>query len=193
MRRIYNILLVILIIAAIMIGANIVYTYRKDKRTENEIIEAVSDIEDNIQNNESTAPENVTYKGYDVVGIIEIPKIEIKYLILSNTTEETMSVSVTKFWGPEINEIGNFSIAGHNNWNGTMFGKVKRLEKGDIIKLSDLKGNTVEYEVFDKYPVDPNDISCAESVEPGTREVTLITCTNGHKQRQIVKAREKLN
>ena len=101
-----------------------------------------------------------------------------------------MKVSVTKFWGPEVNEIGNLTIAGHNNFSGTMFGKTKNLKNGDIIKLTDLKNNTLEYKIFDKYSVDPDDISYVKSIEQGTREVTLITCTNGHKERLIIKARE---
>ena len=193
MRRVYNILLIILVIAAIAVGGNIIYTYISDKNTENDMTQAAIQLEEEIKNintKDNSQKKEMTYKGYDVVGIIEIPKIDINYVILPKTTVEAMKISVTKFWGPEINEIGNFSIAGHNNWNGTMFGKVKRLEIGDIIKLRDLYNNTVEYKVFDKYSVDPNDISCAESVEPGTREVTLITCTKGHAQRLIVKARE---
>ena len=38
--------------------------------------------------------------------------------------------------------------------------------------------------------VDPNDVSCLESVNEDTKEVTLITCTNGHLKRLITKARE---
>jgi len=41
-------------------------------------------------------------------------------------------------------------------------------------------------------PVDPDDVSCVESVENGTREITLITCTNGHKNRLVTKARQIL-
>ncbi|MBQ9298464.1 MAG: sortase [Clostridia bacterium] len=71
-----------------------------------------------------------------------------------------------------------------------MFGKVKKLEIGDIIEIEDLYKNTVKYEVFEVYITDPNDVSCVKSVNPDSREVTLITCTNGSKQRLITKARE---
>ena len=155
-------------------------------KNEEQLSEVVTSIENEKEENE----KKHTYKGYDVIGIIEIPKIKIKYPILSKTTEESMLVSVTKFWGPNVNEIGNITIAGHNNFSGTMFGKTKQLEKNDIIKLTDLKNNTLEYKVFDKYSIDPNDVSCVESVEKGTREVTLLTCTKGHKERLIIKARE---
>ena len=89
-----------------------------------------------------------------------------------------------------INEIGNYTLAGHNNRDGTMFGKTKYLKIGDIIKLTNLKNETICYEVFKIYLIDPDDVSCIESVEEETREITLITCTNGHKNRLITKARE---
>ena len=63
---------------------------------------------------------------------------------------------------------------------------------GDKIKLTNLKNETVEYEIFKIYSIDPDDVSCVESVENGTREITLITCTNGHKNRLVTKAREVL-
>lgn len=188
MRKVYNFLLIILILAAIIVGIMIFNKYYKEMKNEEQLSEVVTSIENEKEENE----KKHTYKGYDVIGIIEIPKIKIKYPILSKTTEESMLVSVTKFWGPNVNEIGNITIAGHNNFSGTMFGKTKQLEKNDIIKLTDLKNNTLEYKVFDKYSIDPNDVSCVESVEEGTREVTLLTCTKGHKERLIIKAREDI-
>lgn len=103
-----------------------------------------------------------------------------------------MKIAITKFWGGNINDIGNYTMAGHNYKNGTMFGKTKYLEIGDKIKMTDLNLNTIEYEVFKIYTIDPDDVTCIESVEPNTREITLITCTNGHKNRLITKAREIL-
>ena len=49
---------------------------------------------------------------------------------------------------------------------------------------------TIQYKVFTKYKVDPNDISIINADDENTREVTLVTCTNGAKERLIVKARE---
>ena len=72
-----------------------------------------------------------------------------------------------------------------------MFGKTKRLEVGDIIELTDIQNVTLKYKVFKMYIIDPNDISCILPEQEGTREVTLITCTNGNKNRLIVKAREE--
>lgn len=187
MKKFYNILLILLIIAAITVATFIFIKYYKEAKNEQELSNIIMEVEDNIKNQNDI---ETTYKGYKVVGIIEIPKINIKYPILNETTEESMLVSVTKFWGPDINMIGNVTIVGHNNFSGTMFGKTKKLEEGDLIKLTDLHNETLEYKIFKKYKIDPNDVTCVESIEKGTKEVTLITCTNGHKERLVIKARE---
>ena len=53
-----------------------------------------------------------------------------------------------------------------------------------------LKEKKINYTVFNKYEVDPNDTSCVEEI-PGKenkRVVTIITCTNDSKKRVIVQA-----
>lgn len=190
MKKIYNIILTILIIAALIVGTLIIIKYGKNHINEKEIDATIENIENQFSNLQEGEQIESSYKGYQIEGILEIPKIDIKYPILNQTSETAMKVSVTKFWGPQPNEIGNYTIAAHNNKDGTMFGKTKYLKIGDIIKITNLKNVTLEYQVFDIYSIDPDDVSCVESVEEGTREVTLITCTNGHKNRLIVKARE---
>ena len=61
---------------------------------------------------------------------------------------------------------------------------------GDIVEITDLSGNTVKYQAYDIYTVDPTDTRCTSQLTQGKREVTLITCTNDTKQRVIVKCTE---
>ena len=194
--KIIDLVTLILIIVAIVIGLVIYLKMQENQAVSaelSEVVEKVQTLQQDLQQETTQETkqqlEETTIQGYKVEGIIEIPKIELKYPIINETNDKAMKVSVTKFWG-NINEVGNYSIAGHNNLDGTMFGKVKKLEIGDIIKITDLYGETVEYKIFDKYVIDPNDVTCTNIVEEGTREVTLITCTNGNKNRLITKARE---
>lgn len=53
-----------------------------------------------------------------------------------------------------------------------------------------MKGITLDYEVYDKYVVDPTDVACTSQRTNGMKEITLITCTNDSKHRVIIKARE---
>ena len=146
---------------------------KKEKESNPNDIDVIQEIDQEIE-------------GYKVVGIINIPKINIEYPILEKTNKESLKLSITKFYGEKINQIGNVVLAGHNK----MFGKIDKLENGDIIELTDSQMVTIKYEVFDKYIIDPNDISCIYPVDENSREVTLITCTNRDKNRLIVKARE---
>ena len=195
MKKVYNLIIAVLIVALIVVIAMIVIRYGGNYLNEKEVSASLETIEEELNKEETQQSESLPelkFKGYKVEGIIEIPKINIKYPIIDHTNEETMKVSITKFWGPQANEIGNYTVAGHNNKDGTMFGKTKYLQIGDKIKLTNLKNETIEYEVFKIYSIDPDDVSCVESVESGTREVTLITCTNGHKNRLVTKARQIL-
>ena len=145
---------------------------------------------DNNDNSNINKPIKVEYYGYNVVGIISIPKIGIEYPILDITNDQAMKVSITKFWGNNVNDIGNFTMAGHNNLDNTMFGATDQLSIGDKIQMTDLTGRTIEYEIFDQYVIEPNDVKCVNSVQANTREITLITCKNGRSNRLITKARE---
>ena len=195
MKKVYNLIIAVLIVALIVVVAMIVIRYGGNYLNEKEVSSSLETIEEELNKEETQQSESLPeleFKGYKIEGIIEIPKINIKYPIIDHTNEETMKVSITKFWGPQANEIGNYTVAGHNNKDGTMFGKTKYLQIGDKIKLTNLKNETIEYEIFKIYSIDPDDVSCVESVENGTREITLIPCTNGHKNRLVTKARQIL-
>lgn len=135
-------------------------------------------------------------EGYKVIGIVNIPKIDVTYPILDidtynpEETKEPMKISIVKYWGGQVNDYGNLSIAGHNNYDGTMFGKTKHLEIGDIVELTDLTGTTIQYQIYDKFITDPNDVTILATNDNTIRETTLITCTNGNRERLILKAKE---
>ena len=128
---------------------------------------------------------------YETEAILEYPKLNINYPVLSEESEELLKISLNKYWGPNPNKVGNYCIVGHNYSSGKMFGKLSMAEIGDEVKLTDLNGHTVTYSVYNKYTVTPTDVSCTSQLTNGKREVTLITCTNYGKDRLVVKAREK--
>lgn len=195
-NKLYNIILIILGIVLLVVITLIAIKYGRNQIIEKNLHSVVDEVKTQIEqqeNNKELRQVQVEYEGYNVVGIISIPAIGIEYPILDTTNEKTMKVAITKFWGNDVNELGNFTMAGHNNKDGTMFGKTKRLNIGDKIEMTDLTGKTIEYEIFDQYLIDPNDVSCVKSVKENTREVTLITCANGRSNRLITKAREVIN
>ena len=197
--KIYKAIFCMLLIAAIVIIGMIVYKYGSNQINEKqsqEVVNAFSNIDFSKNEEESGSLIQLQYKGYDVIGIVKIPKINIEYPILEignidpKSAEKPMKLSIIKYWGENVNDYGNLSIAGHNNKDGTMFGKTKRLEKGDIVELTDLKGKTIRYSIYEIFVTDPNDVNILLPKDELIREVTLITCTNGNKQRLIIKAKE---
>ena len=156
MKKICNILLVMIIIAIIIVVALIAIKYTKNQINEQELSKVIETINKEITQEEVTQEKQMYYKEYRVVGIIKIPSIELEYPILEITNNTTMRLSITKFWGNGVNEIGNLSLAGHNNYDGTMFGKTKQLETGDKIELTDMKGITKNYIIYEKFITDPN-------------------------------------
>ena len=128
--------------------------------------------------------------GYEIIGRLQIPKIELDTYVLAETNKNTLNKSVTKLCGPKVNGVGNFCITGHNYINNKMFSKLKKLEKDDTILLTDIYDNTVEYTVYDTYKVEPDEVECLSQETEGEREITLITCTTGAIKRLIVKAIE---
>ena len=150
--------------------------------------------QENSSNSSSSSVKIGTYtasngKTYNTVGSISIPSINVNYPILADTTDSLLKISVCKFWGPNPNEKGNLCIVGHNYRNSRFFSKVPKMVVGDEIKITDLSEKIVTYKVYDKYTVDPSDVSCTSQLTNGKTEVTLITCTDDSKQRVIVKAR----
>lgn len=191
---VYKTILVMLVITALVLAIFIIKKYIEGNKIESNIQSVLQEIKKEKQSNPNQIDVikeiDEEIEGYKVVGIINIPKINIEYPILEKTNKESLKLSITKFWGEKINQKGNVVLAGHNNLNNKMFGKIDRLENGDIIELTDSQMVTVKYQVFDKYVIDPNDIDCIFPIDENTREITLITCTNRDKNRLVVKARE---
>lgn len=125
-----------------------------------------------------------------VVGIIEIPKINIHYPILYDTNDEFLKISPCRFDGPYPNNTGNLCIVAHNYDDNRFFSNLYKLSIGDIINIYDLNNKKIVYYVYDKFEILENDTSCINQDTNGKKEITLITCNNITKNRLVVKAKE---
>ena len=158
-----------------------------------------SEVENQQQSDLKLATATSTYtasdgKKYDSIGIIRIPKINLIYPILSETTYSLMKVAPCKFHGGNPNQVGNLCIIAHNyRRKGVFFSDVPDLEVGDIVEIQDLSKKTIEYEVYDIHTVVEDDVSDTTQKTNGRKEVTLITCTDeSNEQRVIVRCKEKI-
>lgn len=156
-----------------------------------------SNINEDINNSEKLNQIVNNYenqrKDNNVIGKLEIPKLGLYTPILSETTDELMKIAPTKYSGTVLNGIGNVVIIGHNYYNGAQFSGLNKLSKGDEIVITDANGYKCSYEVYEKEVIKPNDFSCLNEEKTSMKSfVTLITCTNGIKNRLVVKCVEKI-
>ena len=168
-----------------------------NNQIENEVLVVALDKEEEVVKEKDSKYTKVhkTSNGekYTVIGVLQIPKINIKYDILSSTSVALLKVSLNRYWGAQPNEVGNMCVVGHNYLDSRFFGKLHKLNENDVIKITDSSGKTLNYYVYDKYVIDPYDTSCTSQLTNGETEITLITCYNKGTQRLVVKARAEKN
>ena len=132
-------------------------------------------------------------KGYEIDSKLEIPRINLNSYVLKEFSTKSLLISITKYYGKEANEEGNYCIAGHNYGSDNMFQNLKELEIKDKIYLTSRNGIKKEYEIYSIFKVYPNDTKCLSQKTNGNIELTLITCILDSEKRIIVKAKECKN
>lgn len=214
-RKFFNILLIIIITVTLALLGYLGYDYisnyliAKEAATAVDEFESVITVEIEDENNEkiisgeesnnnnsnkgtsSSNSKTVRYKGYNVIGTIQIPKTKVKYPIVDSVSPSAMEVAIVMLYGPGLNKVGNTVIVGHNYRNGGFFGNNKKLENGDEIYITDENGNKVEYVIYNKYMTSDTDFGYATRETDGKREISLSTCTNDSSKRLVIWAKEK--
>ena len=186
-----GIVISILLIAIIFFIWSLIYKNKENIAVNIEVIQEPVVNENKIL--DEVIPQRILptdIEGFEIIGKLEIPKINLSTYILSETNKETLDKSVTKLCGPNINEVGNFCILGHNYNKSNMFGNLKKLEINDTIILTNVYGQQVQYIVYDIFKVYPDEVECLNQQTYGNRDVTLITCTMGAIKRLVVKLTE---
>lgn len=164
--------------------------------TNNEEIPVINVIDtgnnsNNSNNTSNSGNSKVTYKGYNVVGKIEIPSISLSYPILERTTPDSIELAVSVLYGPGPNKVGNTTIVGHNYRNGSFFGNNDKLVLGDKIYITDESGTRLKYNIYNIYETTPDDSDFITRDTAGKREISLSTCTDNSKARLIIWAVEE--
>lgn len=192
MKKFINILIFLFIFALYLITFMMIYDNFRERKLNNQEKYALELFENKIEKKKEEIPENqtytVSYKGYTILGRIEIPKAGINTVILKEHTYAAMNIGAIKTYGVDLNEKGGFVISAHNfRGKSSFFYPIRNLKNGDKINISDNKGRNMEYTVYSvsRY-VKPNDTSYL--VKTDDYHVTLVTCENGGKSRIVVKA-----
>lgn len=192
MKKFINILIFLFIFALYLITFMMIYDNFRERKLNNQEKYALELFENKIEKKKEEIPENqtytVSYKGYTILGRIEIPRVGINTVILKEHTYAAMNIGAIKTYGVDLNEKGGFVISAHNfRGMNVFFYPIKNLRKNDVISITDNKGRKFNYFVYSiERNVIPNDTSYL--FETNDYHVTLVTCESGGQSRIIVKA-----
>ena len=148
----------------------------------------------NTNSNGQNSQSKPQYNNYDMVGTIEIPATNVKYVVLDSSalSKKGLETSVIAIYG-DINQVGNTTIIGHNYRNGVFFSNNKKLNIGDKVYITDLSGQRLAYTIYNKYETDENDSEYMTRDTKGAREISLSTCTDDSKARLVIWAKADLD
>lgn len=124
------------------------------------------------------------------VGIIRIPKIDLKVAIGEGVDMNTLKYSVGHFSDTVLpGEKGNCCLAGHRSYTYSQyFNRLDEVGNGDEIYIKTKQGE-FKYVVYEKIVVKPSDYQVLKGTNETT--LTLVTCTpiKIATHRLIIKAR----
>ncbi len=150
-----------------------------DNEIDNSTQEAIEQFEQMVNKNSN---EKIEYNGLEILGIIEIPSVDIKEPIF----ELSSDVPITLLFG-SLNKTGNAIINGVNYKNGKSFSKLKDVKNNDSIFITDSTGVKLEYVIYDIYETDISE--SGRTYENKNKIITLTTINDNRTSKIIVKAK----
>ena len=121
----------------------------------------------------------VHLNGYDYVGYVEIPALELKLPVMATWDYDLLQVAPCRQFGSSRTD--DLVIAAHNYV--THFGYLKKLSPGDTVVFTDMDGIVNTYAVEKTETLDPTSV---DAVKNSGCDLVLYTCTIGGKTRVCV-------
>ena len=119
-------------------------------------------------------------KGYDCIGVLSIPVIELELPVLTDWNYTKLRVAPCIYFGSYYEK--DFVIAAHNYQSH--FGRLSKLQPKDVILLTDVSGTVHYYEVVLLETLPGN---ATEEMITGGFDLSLYTCTPGGSNRVTVR------
>ena len=119
-------------------------------------------------------------KGYEYIGILTIPALEVELPVLTDWSYAKLKVAPCLYYGNCYEP--DFVIAAHNYQSH--FGRLSKLQAGDIVTFTDVSGNIYGYEVILIETLAEN--ATKEMITSGF-DLSLYTCTPGGGSRGTVR------
>jgi len=117
--------------------------------------------------------------GYDYIGILEIPVLELAMPILSDWDEDKLNIAPCRHFGSVQSD--DLVIAGHNYRRHFLY--LYKLVIGDTVRFTDMEGTVTEYEAAEKRTLRATDV---EAVLESEYDLILYTCTYSGTERTAV-------
>lgn len=121
-----------------------------------------------------------TINGRDYIGVLSIPSLELELPVISQWDYPALKVAPCRYSGSLYQD--NLIICAHNY--ASHFGKLKELQPGDTVLLTDMDEHVVTFQVVERETLNPMD---AEGMEAGDWDLTLFTCTIGGQTRVTIR------
>lgn len=138
-----------------------------------------STAEANSEEADSDALPVVMLDGYDYIGVISIPSIDIQLPVMSEWSYPKLKIAPCRQFGSSRTD--DLVIAAHNY--ESHFGKLGSLSMGDNVIFTDMDGVENHYIVRKVETLQPTDV---DAVEHSGYDLVLYTCTYGGKTRITV-------
>ena len=130
----------------------------------------------------NASPEMTTIQvaGYDCIGILSIPVLELELPVLTDWSYAKLKMAPCLYYGSYYEK--DFVIAAHNY--DAHFGRLSKLQPGDVVAFTDANGKTRYYEVVLLETLSKE--STMEMITSGF-DLSLYTCTLGGGNRVTVR------
>ena len=124
----------------------------------------------------------VKIDGYEYIGVLEVPSIELDLPIMSSWNDEKLKITPCRYVGSAYQN--NLVIAGHNY--RSHFNPLKKFVGGETVIFTDVEGNRFTYEVGSVETMKGTEV---ERMVLTDWDLTLFTCTYNGQSRFALRCR----
>ncbi|MGN1008377.1 MAG: sortase [Butyricicoccus sp.] len=117
--------------------------------------------------------------GYEYVGVISIPALELNLPVMAEWNYNRLRIAPCRQFGSSRTD--DLVIAAHNY--KTHFGLLKELSPGDAVTFTDMANIVNDYAVVKTDVLKPNEV---DAVQNSGYDLVLYTCTLGGATRVVV-------
>ena len=189
MSRCFGIVCILLGVCCLLSAAGlVVYNKWDDKNAQKASQDMLQEIQQQIAEESDSENEEQhlqqmpvgEIKGYEYIGILTIPALEVELPVLTDWSYAKLKVAPCLYYGNCYEP--DFVIAAHNYQSH--FGRLSKLQAGDIVTFTDVSGNIYGYEVILIETLAEN--ATKEMITSGF-DLSLYTCTPGGGSRVTVR------